>query len=254
MEAPHHQRRTPQPLAAGHHHRSGGRRTRPGNPGRSGLFTSVFDYIENFIDRSHHPRKTTSSFASCAGAAPRRAPSSTACRPNTRTVRKTSKPCASGSPDSAAGGEASGEFAEALRIYTHGLRNHIRSEERTSSRSPAKPWSPRTGPRSTGPFSTTTTPVRRKAKAEFRELFHRIASLAPDSIGLGAQRRRTATRRRPGAGPDAPQGERRRKLLRPHQGLERHRPRGQQGRTGRSGGANGAGKTTFLRTFPAFSR
>jgi branched-chain amino acid transport system ATP-binding protein len=54
------------------------------------FFTSVFDYIEQFMDRSvTTPRKTTFLFRLLRQRSLRPAPCSTACRPSTATARKT---------------------------------------------------------------------------------------------------------------------------------------------------------------------
>ena len=87
-----------------------------------------------------------------------------------------------------------------------------------------------------------------KANAAFRELFHRIASLAPESIGLGAH---SGGELQPGAGPGGD-------VLLSIKGMESCYGRikalkgvdfeVRRGETVALVGCNGAGKTTFLRT------
>lgn len=105
------------------------------------------------------------------------------------------------------------------------------------------------GPRSIVPSSITRILFGAKAKAEYRELFHRIVSLAPESVGLGAH---SAGELQPGvivsggdillsvSGVESCYGR-----IKALKGIDLEVRRGE---TVALVGANGAGKTTFLRT------
>jgi len=209
---------------------------------------SVFDYFEQFVDHFHHPKEDDFLFRllrqRCPQAAPvldrldaehRNAPT------NLRGLRDKLAGAASGRTPVA-------ELAEGLRQYLGGLKEHIRVEEKdvfplASEKLTAEDWK-----EIDAAFLNHADPVfGEQARAEFRELFHRVASLAPVSVGLGGH---SAGELQAPAG----QGD----LLLSVSGLESSYGRikalkgitleVRRGETVALVGANGAGKTTFLRT------
>jgi branched-chain amino acid transport system ATP-binding protein len=153
----------------------------------SALFQSIFDYIEQFVDTFHHPKEDDYLFRllrlrsveahellDSLQLQHREGPDSL------RNLRSQAKQAALGQRTAAA-------FACDLHAYTTVLKSHIRAEEkflRPMARVAltAEDWS-----EIDGAFLDNKDPLfGDAAKAEFRALFHRIASLAPESIGLGS--------------------------------------------------------------------
>jgi len=152
------------------------------------LFNAIFDYIDEFIDRMHHPKEDDFLFrrlrersAEAAAILDRLQAEHRNGPENLRRLRERLGVAAS-SP------EASRQFAEALKNYTDGLKSHIRSEEKDVMPLARTALSAADWAEIDAAFADNADPLfGAKAQAEFRELFHRIASLAPESIGLGAQ-------------------------------------------------------------------
>jgi branched-chain amino acid transport system ATP-binding protein len=131
-----------------------------------------------------------------------------------------------------AGGEANAAFTTALRSYAQAVKSHVRSEEKDVMPLAREALTADDWAEIDKAFLDNDDPLfGSKARAEFRELFHRIVNLAPESIGLGGHSGGALQTDRPG-GRRAAQDRGHGKLLRPHQGAEGHRPRSAAGRTG----------------------
>ena len=155
-----------------------------GAPVESAFFNAAFDYIDQFVDRFHHPKEDDYLF---------------------RLLRLRSTEAADildqlelehrEGPDTlaalrarvmaAAAGELSGaQIATELRNYTAILKNHIRTEEKSvlplaRNSLIAADWA-----EINQAFLDNSDPVfGEKAQAEFRQLYHRVVSLAPESVG-----------------------------------------------------------------------
>jgi branched-chain amino acid transport system ATP-binding protein len=132
----------------------------------------------------------------------------------------------------AGGGEANAAFTTALRSYAQAVKSHVRSEEKDVMPLAREALTADDWAEIDKAFLDNDDPLfGSKARAEFRELFHRIVNLAPESIGLGGHSGGALQTDRPG-GRRAAQDRGHGKLLRPHQGAEGHRPRSAAGRTG----------------------
>ena len=218
-----------------------------GSPVPTPFFHAVFDYIEGFIDHAHHPKEDDFLFrllrqrSSKAEAVLLQLEANHQHGPATlRALRNDLALASQGN---------CGAFTAALRSYTKNLEEHIRTEERdilplAREVLLAEDWA-----LIDKAFADNDDPLfGQQATEQYRELYHRIVALAPESVGLGSQ----------SAGQLKPEAPSKADVLLAIKGMDSFYGRIQalkglsmevrRGETVALVGANGAGKTTFLRT------
>ena len=214
------------------------------------FFNSVFDYIEQFVDHSHHAREDDHLFRLLRLRSTEAAAILDPLQEEHRNGPQQLKTLRAFVLQAAQGDLNVPEFVAVLRVYTAGLKSHMHHEEKFAMPLAREVLTADDWAEIDRAFLDNDDPLfGDKAKAEFRELFHRIASLAPESIGLGAH---TAGKLQPDSAPGKADVLLRVSSMESCYGrikaLKGISLEVRRGETVALVGANGAGKTTFLRT------
>lgn len=211
------------------------------------FITSVLDYFEHFMDGCHHRKEDEHLFRLLRLRSDSAAPLLDRLQAEHRNAPRNLAALRQQLADTAAGRSTVGGLTEALRLYLNDQKAHIRTEEQDIYPLAREVLTPGDWAEIDAAFLDNDDPVfGSAARAEFRELFHKVASLAPVSVGLGGS---TAGELQSSSAAA--------EVLLKVDGLESCYGRikalkgisleVRRGETVALVGANGAGKTTFLR-------
>lgn len=149
------------------------------------FFNSVFDYVEQFVDHFHHPKEDDFLFrllrerSAAARVVIDRLAHDHHEAPG-ELARLRAQLAAVTTPS------AISSFAAALKAYAASQKEHIRVEETELLPLARAALTPDDWQEIDTAFLANDDPLfGSQARAEYRTLFHRLINLAPDSIGLG---------------------------------------------------------------------
>lgn len=145
-------------------------------------------YFEQFVDRMHHPKETDYLFRLLRERSDKADEALSHVQADHDNAEGKLSALRQQLDDTVAGKRPASEMAEALRAFISDQKEHIRIEERDVFPLAAEVLTPEDWKEIDRAFLDHDDPVFGKsARAEFRELLHRIASLAPESVGLGGK-------------------------------------------------------------------
>ncbi len=151
------------------------------------FFSSVFDYIEQFMDACHHAKEDDHLFPALRLRSPEAVAVLDRLQAEHRNGPEVLRSLRAQLAATAAGTLAKAEFIGALRIYTQSLKAHIRTEEKDAMPLAREVLTAEDWESIDRAFADNDDPLfGEQARVEYRQLYHRIASLAPESVGLGA--------------------------------------------------------------------
>ncbi|WP_081700108.1 ATP-binding cassette domain-containing protein [Azonexus hydrophilus] len=158
-----------------------------GEPVDPAFFSSVFDYIEQFMDACHHAKEDDHLFPAMRLRSPEAAAVLDRLQAEHRNGPEVLRSLRAQLAATAAGTLGNAEFIGALRIYTQSLKAHIRTEEKDAMPLAREVLTAEDWESIDRAFADNDDPLfGEQARVEYRQLYHRIASLAPESVGLGA--------------------------------------------------------------------
>ena len=219
-----------------------------GSPVDPAFFQAVFEYIEKFADHAHHRKEDDCLFPLMRLRSAEAGPLVDALQEDHRQAILHLAAMRQAFAQATAGQQAA--LVQSLRDYCRKLKSHIHTEESKALPMARKTLLAEDWREIDTRFQENNDPLfGKEAQAEFQELYHRVVSLAPESVGLGAHSGGVLQTPMPASGGD---------VLLKVTGLESSYGRIKalkglnleirRGETVALVGANGAGKTTFLRT------
>jgi len=209
---------------------------------------SVLDYFEHFMDGCHHRKEDEHLFPVLRQRAPSAAALLDRLQAEHRNAPQNLAALRGQLADTVAGHGRIDSLAEAFRRYIDDQKAHIKHEERDIYGLASDVLTPADWAGIDAAFLDNDDPVfGSAARAEFRELFHKVASLAPVSVGLGASSagELQSAASQPDVLLSVSKLESSYGRIKALKGISIEVRRGE---TVALVGANGAGKTTFLRS------
>ncbi len=148
------------------------------------FFRSVFDYIEQFADHAHHLKEDDHLFRLMRLRSAEAVPLIEALEQDHRLASEHLVQLRAELAQAGTGRQ--GALAASLRDYAKRLKDHITTEETEAMPLARRLLAESDWAEIDARFSDNQDPVfGEQARAEFRELYHRVVSLAPESVGLG---------------------------------------------------------------------